>query len=275
MSHTKNLYLITGKGGVGKTTVSLALTRYLQEQGQDVYYSTISSSSLNDRGHPIQNEEFKKLGIKHLELHLMDCVEDYVARKLKSKIIAKAVVKTPFFRSLINMIPGFSYLIFVGKILETIHDNNNKITVVFDAPASGHTLTLLEATQNFNDIFKSGMIFEDTNKMLTYLHDPQFLSIHVISTLTEMSMVEGSELIDKIEALQFKNTHLISNNALSEIPHLKEQPNLPEFLKAKIKLESEIRAEFKDKLTASIPHILSTKLTDEIKDLAPYMQNLV
>lgn len=275
MSKIKNLYMITGKGGVGKTTLSLAFTSYLQQQGQDVYYASISSSNLSDKSRDDHSGDLTKLGIKHLDLHLIDCVEDYISRKLRSKIIAKWIVKTPFFRSLINMIPGFSYLIFLGKILEAIHDSQDKIVVVFDAPASGHTLTLLEATQNFNDIFKNGMIFDDTNKMLTYLHNPDFLSIHVISNLTEMSMVEGIELIEKIEELHFKNINLISNNAFCDIPHLSEQPNLPEFLKAKLKLEAEILSLFKDKVRTSIPHMISTSLSGEIKDLAPYMENLV
>lgn len=277
MNSFKNLYLFTGKGGVGKTTVALSFARFLKEQNQDVYFASIASTgfSKDKKPHHIDPSIIKNLDIKHLDLDLNHCAEEYVAKKLNSKIIAGWVVKTPFFKSLINMIPGFSYLIILGKILELIHKNNRNCIVVFDSPASGHTLTMLEATQNFNEIFQSGVIFDDTKKMLELLYDPSFLQVNIISILTDMSLTEGKELSSSIHNLKFENIVHIVNNAFINIKDLKTQPNLPDILKSKLEHEQKLIEEFAVENKQLMPHSTSPNIEQILKDLAPYVANLV
>jgi len=271
-----NLHLFTGKGGVGKTTLAMAYANYLKEKGEDVLYATITSSNIKDRTHHESHHHvLGALSIPYLDLVLADCAEAYISKKMNSKMIGAAVVKTPFFKSLINMIPGFSYLIFMGRLLEEIHYSGNKKIIIFDSPASGHTLTLLESTQNFNDIFQSGLLFEDTKKMLSLIHSPEFMGIHIITNLTEMSLIEGLELKQTIQGLGFKNISTIANNAMTLIPNIDDEKNLPEFLKGKIKLENELLLQFKNQIQNFIPHIPETDAVSLIKALAPHIESLV
>ncbi|MFZ4712498.1 MAG: ArsA-related P-loop ATPase [Bacteriovoracaceae bacterium] len=275
MSKT-NLHLFTGKGGVGKTTLAMAFAHYLKEQGEEVIYTSITSSNIKDKTiHESHHDVLNALGIPYLDLVLADCAEAYIAKKMNSKLIASAVVKTPFFKSLINMIPGFSYLIFMGRILEEIHYSNQKKIIVFDSPASGHTLTLLESTQNFHDIFQSGLLFEDTKKMLELIHGTEFMKIHIVTNLTEMSLSEGIELKGTIKNLGFQNIATIANNAMVLIPHIEEEKNLPDFINGKIKLEKELLNEFQNKIQSFVPHVPLTDSVSVINALAPYMESLV
>jgi arsenite-transporting ATPase len=271
-----NLHLFTGKGGVGKTTLAMAYAYYLKQKGEDVLYATITSSNIKDRTHhETHHYLLSSLSIPYLDLALSECAEAYISKKMNSKIIGAAVVKTPFFKSLINMIPGFSYLIFMGRLLEEIHYSGNKKIIIFDSPASGHTLTLLESTQNFHDIFQSGLLFEDTNKMLSLIHSQDFMCIHIITNLTEMSLTEGLELKQAVSALKFKNINTIANNAMALISNIDQEKNLPDFLKGKIKLEKELLIEYKNQIQNFIPHIPETDAVSLIKSLAPHMENLV
>lgn len=271
-----NLYLFTGKGGVGKTTLALAFTNYLKQKGYDAVYASIANSNIgSDQTVTTQHTLCQKLSIPYLDLILTECAEGYVAKKLGSKMMAGWVVKSPFFKALINMIPGFSYLIFLGKMLEEIIKSGNKKIIVFDSPASGHAMTLLESTQNFNEIFRSGVIFDDTNKMLDLIHSKDFMQINVVSILTEMSITEGTELLDSIKKLKFDNAMLIANNALAVIPEIGHEANLPEFLKTKLEQEGILFTEHQNIIKSKVPHIPSTDSVFVIKSLAPYMENLV
>lgn len=189
--NTRRLYIFTGKGGVGKSTISRAFVRHLIGQNHEAVYLTFQNQSLGEKHRGTTEKSIN--GIKEISLDLEESARGYAEKKLGSKIIASWVVKTPFFRALVNMMPGFSYLIYLGKILE-MGKENPKLIVVLDAPASGHALTMVEATTNFKQIFESGVIFDDTSKMLALLNDPKYTKINIVSLPSLMSWQEAMEL---------------------------------------------------------------------------------
>ena len=151
--NTKRLYIFTGKGGVGKTTLSLAFARKLIEENKKCLYIYFENNKIDNKKVSSKelDQEATSLGIKKLGLDLLDCSQEYIGKKLKSDKIAKWVVATPFFQSLVNMIPGLSYVIYMGKILELLMEDP-ELTIVLDSPSSGHALTMFESTHNFNNI---------------------------------------------------------------------------------------------------------------------------
>jgi GTPase SAR1 family protein len=173
LNNLKRLYIFTGKGGVGKTTLSFSFTKYLQDihhnntetKHKKVKYIYFKTSSLSDKETTLDPmiAEAETLGIQTIGLDLLESAEIYVGKKLKSLTLGKWIVKTPFFKAIVNMIPGFNYLIYLGQILEILNDNKD-LTLILDSPSSGHALTMLESTHNFRDIFESGIIFDDTNE---------------------------------------------------------------------------------------------------------------
>lgn len=276
MSRIKNFYIVTGKGGVGKTTAALALCKHLQEKtNKKVLYAYFKSSSIKenqkdlDVGHKLASE----LGLDYLALELTENAKNYIAKKLKSTIVASWIVKTPFFKALINMIPGFSYLIYLGKILELINESNNELIIVLDSPSSGHALTMLEATKNFQEIFGAGVVFEDTKRMLKLLTTPDFAQVNIISLPTEMAVHEALDLKKEITNTLSIEKHIYCNNVLS-LPE-KSQKELPEFLTLKLKNEETVLKENQDEIKAILPHCPSLEVKEIVQSVVPYMENLV
>lgn len=277
MTSPKALYFLTGKGGVGKTTIALSFCKYLQKQGHDTLYAYFKQNSLVEDDEVIEaGQDFADLvGVKTLGLDLEECAENYIARKLHSRLIAKGVVKTPFFRALINMMPGFNYLIYLGQILQYLkdaQDEGKKLSIVLDSPSSGHALTMLEATANFQKIFQSGLIFEDTMKMLNLLNSPGFSKAIILTIPTQLAVNEGQELSSQIDELSDLESDIILNNSISRIKEL-EKDKAPEFLVKKMDIEEEILQD--STLKAIIPHSLKNAPQEIIQDLLPHMENLV
>ena len=50
-------------------------------------------------------------------MEIATSIEKYISSKLKSDIIASWIMKTPFAKSLFNIIPGIGYMIFLGHII--------------------------------------------------------------------------------------------------------------------------------------------------------------
>lgn len=267
----RRLYIFTGKGGVGKTTLSKAFVQYLIEHDHEAIYVTFKNASLGEV-HTGSTEKTVN-GMRELSLDLEESARGYIEKRLSSKLIATWIVKTPFFRALINMVPGFSYLIFLGKILE-MGKENPRLIVVLDAPASGHALTMVESTTNFQQIFESGIIFDDTAKMLSRLNDPEYTKIHVVSLPSIMSWQEAMELRKGLTERTPVNVDITVNNCL--FPLLETQINdLPEGLKQKVLNEKELVQEHQSEMQCILPHSLNQEALSIQSDLVGSLSNLI
>lgn len=271
MSKLKNLYIFTGKGGVGKTTLSFSFAKYLKDQGKKVKYIYFKTGSISDTDKSIDQGQSvgSEIGIESIGLELKECAQGYISKKMKSETIGKWVVKTPFFRALINMIPGFNYLIYLGRILEFIHEDPELI-IIIDSPSSGHALTMLEATHNFSEIFQSGVVFEDTKKMIDMMFNKDFLQVNIVTLPTLMSVHESLELNESLQKITKIDTKIICNNSYHNLEGISES-KLPSFLQNKIDNEHQIIEQYQDSITTFISHSPSINAAQIVKDLIPKM----
>lgn len=266
------LYIFTGKGGVGKTTLSKSFVRFLNQQGHEAVYLTFKNSSLSEANTESNTEKMVD-GIKEYSLDLEDSARGYIERRLNSKMIAGWIVKTPFFRALINMVPGFNYLIYLGRVLEIGHANP-RLTIVLDAPASGHALTMVESTTNFQQIFESGIIFEDTHRMLSRLNDPKYTKIHVVSLPSQMSWQEAIELKSGLTARTPVDVNITVNNALYPIVE-QNLEDLPPGLKEKALNEKKLIEEHRSEMQCILPHSLGANSRAVELELVGSLSNLI
>ena len=265
---SRRFYVVTGKGGVGKTTLALALTKYFCLNGKKAKYICFENQ--------LGDEAIKKHNVPYEELHLITSVEKYIARKLRSPTLASWIVKAPFFKALLQMVPGFSYLIFLGHILDYELKNNPDLIIVLDSPASGHAITMFEACYNFKDIFQVGILVDDINKMLSYVYESNILRVIVTALPTQMAINEAVELKNHINNLGIKDTLLIVNNCLSKILNLeKEEGQYPDFLKSKIKIEQDVLEKHKTELNSFLPHSTSLEYSQIVEDLVGQMDQLI
>jgi arsenite-transporting ATPase len=279
LNNLKRFYIFTGKGGVGKTTLSFSFVKYIQDnpeyRSKNIKYVYFKSNSLVEKEVAVDPllTEAEKLGIQTLGLDLRASSEAYIGKKLKSQTLGKWIIKTPFFKALISMVPGFNYLIYLGQILELLSENQDLI-LVLDSPSSGHALTMLESTHNFRDIFESGIVFDDTKKMIDLLFKKGFMKVNVLTLPTLMSVNESQELSESLQKIDKIETSIICNNSFNTINGINEI-ELPDFLKTKIDNEQQVAEAYPDLITDFIPHSTSTNSQELIKDLVPSMKNLV
>jgi anion-transporting ArsA/GET3 family ATPase len=271
MKKVSRLYIFTGKGGVGKTTLSRAFARYLVEHDHEAIYLTFKNQSLGEI-HQGTKEKIVN-GVKEISLDLEEAAQAYIEKRLNSKLVAGWIVKTPFFRALINMVPGFSYLIYLGKVLE-MQNENPRLIVILDAPASGHALTMVESTTNFKQIFESGMIFEDTRKMLSLLNDPEYTKIHIITLPSLMSWQEAIELRQGLRERTPIMADITVNNCLYPLLE-NDLDQLPEGLRQKAINEKRLVQENQSEMLCIFPHSLKQDLASIESDLFGSLSKLI
>lgn len=243
MSH--RLYIVTGKGGVGKTTLALSLAKKLSSEGRKVLYNSFDQED--------QSSICNEYDIPFVHFDLLDSAKKYMGKKLNSELVASWIMKTPFFKSLFNMIPGLGHMILLGHIIDLLEDDPD-LTIVLDSPSSGHALTMFESSHNFKEIFGSGLLVEDIKKMHEFIYKKDVLKNYIVSLPTKMSLQESKEVIGHLKGLKFDDTYLVVNDCLS--PILDTDEELPGFLKTKKNLEDTVISEYEEQISEKIPHSL-------------------
>jgi hypothetical protein len=196
-----------------------------------------------------------------------------MSKKLGSKMIASWIASTTFFKSLINMIPGFNYLIYLGQILQDL-ENDPSLIYVLDSPSSGHALTMMEAISNFKKIFNSGIIFNDTIRMSKMIEAPNFARFNIITLPSLLAANEAIELksqltnIINIESRIFLNAS-IDKSLEQDISELKN-----DYVKERVAIEREVFKTLPE-LTDIIPFVISINTCESAKKIVHFMNNLV
>lgn len=261
----KDLYIVTGKGGVGKSLTSLALTKSITEldQKKNVYYFSFEQNA--------DQTLIKKLKLNTVELTHLSSVQEYIARKLNSKTIAKWIVSTSFFNALFDMVPSFGQLIFLGHIIDLARKDEN--IVIVDAPASGHLLSTIHSPKVFKDIFKIGPIANDIDKMHNFLTNEEHTQCVVVSIPTELAIEEGQELENELEEKYSLSTVEILNCdlALNDFP----PEDTPDFIKAKIEDQKKLKEKFKIEPDLIFPQIVVPTQEEQVEELVKIITNKI
>ncbi len=263
----KRLFIVTGKGGVGKTTLAMSIAKYLKEvDGRKVLYNSFDQ--------PLPISHLKELDIPYFQLCMDTSAKEYIGRKLHSETIAGWILKTPFFSSLFNMLPGLGHMILLGHIISRLEEDP-KLTIVIDSPSSGHAVTMFESPLNFRDMFKTGLIVEDIDRMEEFLFQKNHLQVLIAALPTLMATQEANDLAKELYERNVKAPIFLLNDLLTLNKAIKNSPkeDLPDFIETKCKLESEVESGLKEKWIP-IPHFSDSDNKHLVLAITNYMMGL-
>jgi anion-transporting ArsA/GET3 family ATPase len=195
------LIVVTGKGGVGKTTVTAALGHALRARGRRVLlFETDPRESLHQLcgtrpsgGEPVPVAE----GLWHLTLRPRDEIEALVKSRIRLPLLAGAVAASPAFRHFVDAAPGLKELATLGHALRLIDGRTGPgvDTVVLDAPATGHSLSLLGAPGLAADVLGEGPVGRLAREIADLVRDGARCGVVAVTLAEEMSVQETIELI--------------------------------------------------------------------------------
>ncbi len=221
----RQLYLLTGKGGVGKTSLALALSLALREHfaihnpHKKIFYFPFKQSAPSLELQLIEDSA-PKVG-KNLQIAYeeIQSAEIYIGRKLHSELIARFIMSAPFFRSLFHMLPSLSYMILLGHMISDLKNDPN-LTIVIDAPASGHANVLLDSMTTFQNIFKSGVLVDDIFMMKDFLNNEHKSSLHAILLPQLLSLQESMEMLTYVQGKIYLGEIFVNQILPSEISQM-------------------------------------------------------
>lgn len=220
----RKLIFVSGKGGVGKTTVSQALARELAHSGHRTLWVGFEDP-LKTAGECIQVEP----GLWHLNCDAQTAFEEYATMKIGMGGLAKLFLRNTLMQYLSKAAPGIHEVVLMGKVW---FETRNYDHVIVDMPSTGYGLAMFNSTQNYARLFKGGPIQKDAEKMLTSFRDPHFSGSLIVALPEEMPIAESLELAEHLLALFPENPPALVVNKLfpkvvSDLPKNPDDWNSP------------------------------------------------
>jgi anion-transporting ArsA/GET3 family ATPase len=193
----RSLLFVTGKGGVGKTTITAGLAQMLADQGRRVLACEIDAKGDLAGAFEIPPTGFEPVEVTaHLFLMAMDTeasLREYLRLNLKIPVFGRIGPVAKAFDFLATAAPGVREILTLGKFCWEVREQSYDVVVV-DSPATGHIVGLLAAPQGINELAKVGLIRNQTDWMLQILADESTTGLVIVTTPEEMPVSETVEL---------------------------------------------------------------------------------
>lgn len=195
---SRRLIVVTGKGGVGKSTVTAVVATALAKRGRRVLAVEVDPrENLHQLfGVAPSGGEVIPAGSGRAVLHLKPraVIDRVVEERVRLGPLLRRVQASPVYQHFADAAPGLESLAVLefGRRLagEAGHD-----VVVLDAPASGHGLSLLLAPRvTAEAVGTSGPVGKIAAELAEFVADAGRLGVLVVTQAEEMPVTEALEL---------------------------------------------------------------------------------
>jgi anion-transporting ArsA/GET3 family ATPase len=215
------LLFVTGKGGVGKTTVASALALLASLRGKRVLICEVDAkgdvAGFYEAPPTGFNEREILPGLFAMTMDTEASLREYLKLQLKIPVVGRIGPLAKAFDFVATAAPGVREILTVGKLCYEVRERNYDLVVV-DAPASGHIIGQLSAPQAINNLVKVGLIRTQTDWMLDILSDPLRTGLVAVCTPEEMPVNETIELAERVrEETTVQLSAVVVNRVLPEL----------------------------------------------------------
>src|SRR5689334_24723645 len=204
----KPLIVVTGKGGVGKSTVAAALGLAAARRGLRTIIAEVArrddvSRALGGTG--VHEDELAP-GLHHISIDPEEAMEEYLVDQLPSRALADVLLQSRGFSYFAAATPGLRELLTVGKVWELAQEDRRTPgaapydLVILDAPATGHGVAVLSAPRTFADATLMGRIARQGRVIDAMLSDPAQTGVVAVARAEEMPVNETLALQDALPA---------------------------------------------------------------------------
>jgi len=222
----KRTIFVTGKGGVGKSTVVGALARTLARRGdRTLVVETDAYSAMED----LLEVDLADNAVTAVDppLHAVnllnsECVIDAVTRFVPSERIVRMVLNNRIAKSFFDTAPGVNEVAILDQVRSYLErtdgDSPRWDRIIVDLPASGHAVTFLSAPQTYKELIKVGPVAESAEQIASIVRDVSETAVVAVCLPEEMPVNETIDLEERLESTLGRGLTLAFANMVHRNP---------------------------------------------------------
>ncbi len=214
LNFKEKLVFITGKGGVGKSSVAAALALSLAHSGKKTLLIELEK--------PSSIATFFNKKTLGLTLSLMDNIDlktmdythsfkEYILKKIKINFLYNLAFENRAWQIFLQACPGIKELIVLGHIWYFLEDEKYD-HILIDLPATGHGLSYLKVPQRIKKFITMGPLFDIACKVADMIQNSSILYVTIPE---KMAVGETKDFILNLKQdLAMKPHHIFFNQCL-------------------------------------------------------------
>jgi anion-transporting ArsA/GET3 family ATPase len=201
------LVIVTGKGGVGKTTVAAAVARAAVEGRRRALLvevanpgrlaSVLGVSALTPEPRPIVD------GLSAVALDEGRALEELVHRLMPLRLLSRRLLSSETFRVIAAAVPGILEAALLAQVVAWLEERDRRgrprwDVVVLDSPASGHSVPLLATPRTLSGLASVGPLGDVMRRTSRWLTDEALTRALVVAIPEDWAVAEAVELYESL-----------------------------------------------------------------------------
>jgi anion-transporting ArsA/GET3 family ATPase len=199
----RRLLFVTGKGGVGKTSIAAAVAQLAARSGRRTLVCEMDAKGALAAAFDATTLQFEPRSVDRnlyaMAMNTEDSLREYLRLYVKVPLVGRIGPLARTFDFVADAAPGVKEILAVGKLAYEVRERHYDLVVV-DAEASGHIVAQIAAPRVISDLVQVGMVREQTKWMTDILEDPARTGVVIVTTPEEMPVVETVDLIRRLAA---------------------------------------------------------------------------
>jgi len=182
---------VTGKGGVGKSTIAKALCEAAFEAGEYVALASFAAPSTIDSRWPT------------IEMNAERALIQLVERLLRMRFLSRRVLGSRTFNAVSAAAPGvrdLAYMAYLADLADGRTEAGRFDRIIVDGFATGHSLALLGAAASVHDLVRMGPIAAGTERAEALLADADRFRALIVALPEELPVLEAATLWETLDA---------------------------------------------------------------------------